>query len=203
MKITKDDFGQLVQKKIEEEGDVSLIRAVFQVYTTLWNEERKNQIFSCNRGCCKCCYQLVTCTELEIDEIRRFITLLPKKSRRQITAKFKKFAGKWFKYYEKNQNHMKINMLKPIKDWLGKPCVFLDETKGMCQIYPVRPIDCRTYYSHTKCKNRNDLNGVVRHFYDIDKVVNDYVLDMQNEHKGILAVTPILHWLNLKWNLSL
>lgn len=202
MEMTKEKFGQLVQQKMTEKN-ISLMQAIYQVYTTFCSmeQEKSGVQFACNKGCSRCCHQLITCTEIGMDEIKRFIDLLPKKVRRPIIVKLKKFAKKWLIYYQKNQYLIEADMLKQIKDWLGQPCPFLEEKKGICSIYPVRPIDCRTFYSHTLCKNKNDLgSGVVRWYFTIDKIANDFIMEKQKEEGGVMAVTPVHHWLNIKWN---
>lgn len=94
--------------------------------------QRDGLAIACKPGCAHCCQCAFVCTLFEGLSIGRY--LLSKKVdlealweplRQQERMQQKLGAPKWFK--------------------LGIDCVFLKG--GMCDIYPVRPLNCRTHYA--------------------------------------------------------
>ncbi len=199
MNISKETFEEKVRQKIKEKN-ISYILAVYQTYEEFYEKESEEikVKFVCKKGCCNCCYQLIACTEMEIDEIKKYVDKLPKKIRRPIIVRLKKSAKKWLKYYEENKNLIEKNPLKQYENWEGKPCPFLDVINGFCSIYPVRSIDCRTLRSDTICKSKKSPGERVKRFcYKSDIIANNLILEKQ------FAVTPIYHWLPIKWDLKI
>lgn len=189
-------FEESVKKKIEEKK-VSFIQAVYQTYDEFAEKEIENSEtqIACKKGCSRCCYQLISCTEMEADEIIKYIMNLPKTTRRPLIVRFKKFAIKWYKYYEKNQSLFGVTVspleFKPRKDWRGKPCPFLNEENGSCDIYPVRIIDCRGWLSSASCSKEIETSSFRSQTYHL---ASNLIMEKQKEI-GPFGVTPIYYWL--------
>lgn len=195
--MTEQAFQEAVWQKVESEN-LSFILAVYQTLDEFLEQEIKNSeiVLVCKKGCSSCCYQLITCTEMEIDEIVRFIEKIPRPTRRPLKRRLEKFARKWQSYYQRNKPILKRNSFQAHKDWGGQPCPFLNKNKGFCEIYPARIIDCRTLTSLTNCST--DLSGAKRFRFKFEIWDNNMILNEQKKRMGIVTVTPIHHWLLVK-----
>ncbi|RMH62295.1 MAG: YkgJ family cysteine cluster protein [Calditrichaeota bacterium] len=83
--------------------------------------------FQCRKECSKCCEingGYVFVTDTNIKKIARFLKLTPQEVIRRHT-----YA---------------VGEKRSLKDRDGKACIFLNE-EGKCGIYPVRPLQCRTF----------------------------------------------------------
>lgn len=191
-----ESFKRAVEEKMQKEGK-SFVIAVCQVLDDFTAREIQNSgvVIACEKGCAKCCYQLITCTEPEIDEIAKFIKGLPRASRRPLQVRIKKIAQKWLDYWQKNEILLKVYSFKQIEDWWGKPCPFLNLTSQSCDIYPVRTIDCRTLRSTTPCVTGKEP---VRFMFPFDFIASNMILEEAQRKTGILGVTPITHWFLVK-----
>ncbi len=210
MKITEEAFKKTVEQK--RKTSLSFILAVYQALDEFLAKEIKDSgvVLACKDGCSFCCYQLVCCTEIEIDGIIRFIKNMPRHSRRLLEKRLKKFAIKWQNYYKRNGVALRRDPYKSIQDWLRRPCPFLNESKGSCDIYPVRIMDCRTATSLTPCETSEkpslspfapcpvDYKGPGRFRFQSGKWANNLVLDEQRRKSKTINVTPIHHWLCIK-----
>jgi len=190
---------ELVELK-RKENNLPFILAVYQAYDELVRKEIESskKKVACQKGCTFCCYQLISCTEEEIDEVIKYIMRLPKKTRRPLIVRLKKFVVKWYKYYKKNEELFNVVTspfeFKPIRDWLGKPCPFLNESSNSCDIYPVRTIDCRGQLSFSRC-SKGDETGVFRPQAYL--LASSLIMERQKKI-GPFGVTPVHYWLAKK-----
>ena len=129
--IAEESFREAVNQKREK--GFSFILAVYQTLNKFLVKEREKSgmVLACKKGCFSCCYQLVCCTEMEIDEIVRFVRRMPKVRRRSLQKRLKRFAIRWQKYFQSNQVTLIANPYKPIQDWKGQPCPFLNKVGGL------------------------------------------------------------------------
>ncbi len=193
--ITKEAFQEVVDQK--KRSGLSFILAVYRTLDEFLEKEKENsgKVLACKKGCSSCCYQLVSCTEMEIDEIVKFIKAMPKLRRRPLERRLKKFATKWQKYYRRNEIALSKNSFKMLQDWAGKACPFLNEIGGFCDVYPVRIIDCRTASSLIPC---NEGGKGERFLFQSETWANNMILDEQQKREGRMHVTPIHSWLLVK-----
>ena len=109
-----------------------------------------------------------------------------------VLANAKKAVKEWRRYFGENERALQYDPMKVYRDWLGgSPCPFL--RAGACVIYPVRPIDCRTYFSTSPCAV--DSRGVVRMHFDVEKLANNMIMEEEEKQNGQMQTTPLHHWL--------
>jgi len=195
--ITEQAFKRAVEQRIKDRN-ISFILAVYQIYDEFLKQEIQESgiKLACKKGCCLCCYHLINCTEMEIDEVIRYIKNLPKLKRRPLVLRLRSFAKKWQKYYQRNESILSQNPFQAVNDWRGKPCPFLNKKTKSCDIYPVRIMDCRTVTSVIPC-TRVPGDKFVRFRFRTESLTNNLILDRQKEI-GPYAVTPVHHWLVVK-----
>ncbi|MBZ9577679.1 YkgJ family cysteine cluster protein [Patescibacteria group bacterium] len=193
--VTEEAFQEAVDQK--KRNGLSFVLAVYQTLDEFLEKEKENSgvTLACKKGCSSCCYQLVSCTEMEIDEIVRFIKAMSKLRRRPLERRLKKFATKWQKYFGRNEIALNRDSFKALQDWLGEACPFLNEGGGFCDVYPVRTIDCRTASSLSPC---NEGGRGERFLFQSENWANNLILDEQQKRAGKMRVTPIHHWLLIK-----
>lgn len=193
--ITKETFQKAVDQK--KETGLSFILAVYRALDEFLEKERGKSevVLACKKGCSSCCYQLVCCTEMEMDEIVRFIEAMPRPRRRLLQKRLKKFTLKWQRYSQRNELALRRNSFKSLQDWAGKACPFLNENDGSCDVYSVRIIDCRTASSLIPC---NEGGKGKRFLFQPENWANNMILDEQQRRIGKMQVTPIHHWLLIK-----
>jgi Fe-S-cluster containining protein len=200
--ITEESF----KKAVEEKRNTRSLPFILAVYQTL-DEFLKQEVektgvsLACKKGCSFCCYQLICCTEMEFDEILRYIKNLRRPIRRPLELRLQRFAKKWLKYYQKNEATLQKNSFRQYQDWWGKPCPFLNQETASCDIYSVRIIDCRTTSSlipclPTKAPNR-EKSEPNRFRFQSEIWANNLILEEQKK-TGVFGVTPISHWPCLK-----
>lgn len=196
--ITKEDFRRDIDNLMSG-SNLSFIEAVYKVLGTRVQEEiQKSGIeIACSKGCSACCYQLVTCTSLEYEEIKRYLQSLPRPQRRFILNSTKKIVQQWQKYFRGRQQLIEFHPERLHDLWRGKPCPFLSRSDGVCRIYPVRPIDCRTFISTKKCGPFR-YDGVLRMHFEPEKWANNFILEEEQRLRGMMGTTPLLHWLLLQ-----
>jgi Fe-S-cluster containining protein len=94
----------------------------------------KPRTIACKAGCSFCCSLYVSATASELLLIEAYIAALPRAARVAVTTKvteaFPRAQGKTMK----------------ARDRARVPCPMLTE-QGLCGIYPVRPLTCRSYVS--------------------------------------------------------
>lgn len=197
--ITERSFRETVKRRVESEG-MSFVRAVYQTLDDFLETERQNSgiALACQRGCSTCCHQLITCTEMEIDETVIFVRSMPRPTRLLLKRQLHKAAKNWMTYYRKNEPILTRSAfpLQVHRDWLGRPCPFLNQVGGFCSIYPVRIIDCRTLTSVIPCTAGAKEASHFR--FQSEPWANNIILDEQRDRIDTMAITPIHHWINLK-----
>lgn len=193
--VTKEAFQEAIDQK--KRNGLSFILAVYRTLDEFVEREKKDlgKVLACEKGCSLCCYQLVSCTEMEIDEIAKFIKAMHKLSRRPLERRLKRFATKWRKYYQRNKVTLSKNSFKLLQDWAGKACPFLNEGGGFCDVYPVRIIDCRTTSSLVSCREGGKGK---RFLFQSETWANNLILNEQQMRVGEMHVTPIHSWLLAK-----
>lgn len=199
--ITEESFRKAVEEK--RNANIPFILAVYQTLDEFLKREieKTEVLLACKKGCPFCCYQLICCTEMEFDEILRYIKNLRRPIRRPLELRLQRFAKKWLKYYQKNESTIQKNSFKQLQDWWGKACPFLNQETASCDVYPVRIIDCRTTSSLIPCppakvpnREKTEPN---RFRFQSEIWANNLILEEQKK-TGIFGVTPITHWLCLK-----
>jgi Fe-S-cluster containining protein len=197
--MKRHEFEAAVEKKIRE--GLSFVSAVYQGLDedVARQIEREGLALACQQGCNFCCHLLVSCTQIEWDEIASFIRKLPRPKRRGMAKRYYRLVEKWRSYYER-QGRPRVTfssgyILNQNQDWEGRPCAFLN-SRGGCDIYPVRPIDCRILTSTTRCTSWHQ-KGAKRFRFESEIWANQMILDKQGE-LGRQTVTPLLHWLLAK-----
>ena len=111
---------------------------------------KETVLLACSSGCNTCCYQLVPVIWSEWEYIEAY--LKEKNLKGVIYNREKKVIQKWTRYKTDNKTWLTKDPAKPFHDWRGKKCIFLNHF-GKCDIYPVRPMNCRTVSSTAKCKS--------------------------------------------------
>lgn len=206
--ITKKKFRIAVKKKMARKK-ISFTLAVYQTFDEFLEKEieKTGVVLACKKGCSDCCYQMITCTEMEIDEIIKFIRESRKEIRRKLMWEVTKGVRNWKRYLEKKAAILRRNSFQALKDWDGRPCPFLNRKEGICNIYPVRIIDCRTSSSLTphcgsgkKCRIPCELNwqGPGRFRFQCEGWANQMILEEQERKFGHVAPFSILEALSLR-----
>lgn len=209
--LTEEKFQETVQGKMTE-GNLSFILAVYQTFDEFYKMEADitGTILACKKGCSKCCYTLITSTEMEIDEVIGFINRLPSANRIPLVKRIRTMSSKWRDYFTQNKFEIESDPFKVFRDW-HDPCPLLG-TDGSCEVYPVRIADCRTLTSLRPCDFPDeqtsffaDINteGPVRYRLLSESWPTNLITKRLQEKMGLsdpsqAPVTPILHWLYLK-----
>jgi Fe-S-cluster containining protein len=125
-----------------------ILQTIYDIYAE-WSSELR---VACHQGCSRCCTQNVTITALEAEEILRFIVA--------------QGMSRWFAdklTFGRNHQAPQMTTNDFAKACLAgrdvdpggyqnlDPCPFLEETKQLCLIYPVRPFGCRLFVSKKRC----------------------------------------------------
>lgn len=105
-------------------------------------------------GCTKCCMESVNTFYIEFLNIYNYIS---------------GFDGMLDKVMEKVENHYFDELITKMT------CPFLDE-KGLCIIYPVRPLVCRTFGYLSKEEHENNYSRVL----DMNKEAEEYFYEEYN-----------------------
>ncbi len=211
--ITEEEFQKVVEKKTNDKG-LSFVLAVYQTFEEFLDQEMKifRITLACKKGCSACCYTMVTCMEREMDEIVKYVREIPRAVRRPLVRELEKVAIKWRNYYEQNKSALTANPFQAFKDWQGKPCPFLNKTRGGCEIYPVRIIDCRTLTSLIPCRFpamstaipcELRAEGPGRYRFRCESWATNLIMEEQQRKLGLSdpsfsPVTPVSHWLLIK-----
>ncbi len=97
--------------------------------------QRYPKEFKCKKGCSDCCNAAFDVSLAEAVLIKKYFSILGRKTRRQIIKKAEEAQRAWDK-----------NLAKPIQDIskLRIPCPLLSRDEE-CLLYEVRPVNCRTY----------------------------------------------------------
>lgn len=128
-----------------------MINEIYKILDDLHSKETIT--LACNKGCAACCIQLIPCTMLEWEEIKKYIKENRLKDR--IKEREKKNLNSWERYRSHNINELRVDGAKALRDWSGVKCIFLNN-RNACDIYPVRPMNCRVMSSTSICKDLNN-----------------------------------------------
>lgn len=196
---TKEEFEQSV-RELMARGALSLVLAVYKVVDELTQRKLQEDgvVLACRKSCSFCCYQMVTCTEVEWREIRSFLKERWREMRKRLVGKA---LIPWMRYYRENISPdggevFQWDPRKLYQDWLGKrPCIFLDQD-GSCSIYPVRPIDCRTLTSTKTCISWKQPEAK-RFRYKWELWANNLIMEEQERQSRMMATVPLPHWVLL------
>lgn len=139
-------------------------------------------ILACSGKCNKCCYQLVTCSRTEYKLIDEYLTT--NKLFGLIANRESKLISKWKEYKYINYNEFKYNPTKPLIDYEGKKCIFLNRF-GLCDIYPVRPMNCRTVTSTKKCNSLYEPEAT-RFRFNFEKELTEKIWNIDNINLGLI-----------------
>lgn len=124
---------------------------------------------ACKSGCTMCCKQLVPCTQVEWNAISDY--MVKYKLHTKIRKRNAKQLEEWKKYKKVNLPTMAQNPMKVFVDWMDKPCIFLNE-QGSCDIYEVRPMNCRTLTSTVTCTSHHQ-EGCMQFRFEYDKPMSE------------------------------
>ena len=173
----------------------SPILAIYELHDELLAAElaKGDVILACERGCGFCCHQLINVTKLEWQEIVKFIDTLPFRQKYWIKRRSDVAFQEWKRYDRSLRSDQKTptvaNILRAYSDWMGKaPCPFLNG-ENSCDIYPVRPIMCRTYTSTHKCQSWDDDNDGRQFRFEFQSWVNNLIFEIQ---PTIVIAVPFL-----------
>jgi len=153
---------------INEESEAA---AKIIIYNQLENNFKEHiQIASglslCGPGCTDCCYDYFTVQSIEFDLI---INELAKWDEEKLNNLIKRVDKYWSilkdEYPAATQLLLKAtaNDVEEINSSIDKtsfPCVFLDETTHLCQIYDFRPFKCRIFGTTYYCPQPNSAYGI-------------------------------------------
>lgn len=122
-----------------------------------YHNQETEGITLCVEGCSHCCFDYFTIQNIEFDLI---VNELGKWDREKLTNLINRIEEYWERLtseypsvarLSQNLSNAEINHIHSSIDKTSFPCVFLDETSGLCQIYNIRPFKCRvfgrTYYA--------------------------------------------------------
>jgi Fe-S-cluster containining protein len=187
------NFRYSVEQKVER--DISFVLAVYQTLDKFLAEEIENSgtFLACKKSCSACCYQMVTCTKPEMKEIVIFVKNMTRENRRRLKKRLKKFGEKWQKYFKNKKAILEINPFQSYDDYWGKPCPFLNPNTGACDIYPVRPIDCRTYSSVKQCTS--GLKEPMRFRFWCEKLANNMIMEEQERIANKFFTVAVHNWI--------
>lgn len=113
------------------------------------NIQQEGRQISCKAGCGACCSQFVPVTPIEVQNIDKYVSQLPKKQRQKIRKRFTKaieifkekgLLERLLNFSSQNENLQEFGMAY---FYLGIACPYLDN--GSCSIHQVRPLSCRKY----------------------------------------------------------
>ena len=153
---------------IHEESEAA---AKLKIYNQLENDFKKhrqtaNGLSLCIPGCTDCCYDYFTVQSIEFDLI---LNELAKWDEEKLNNLIKRVDKYWSilknEYPEATQLLLNstANDTEEINSSIDRtsfPCVFLDETTHLCQIYDFRPFKCRIFGTTYYCPQPNSAQGI-------------------------------------------
>lgn len=190
--MTEQEFKDLVAQKTK--NGMSFVLAVYEAMEEARVLEESLH-FACHKGCGLCCNQLIVATNIEIAEIASYFQTMPSSQRTRVLYVANKRADdfkRWMKKFNPRDPRLS-NQLWMAQQWLGNPCPFLGHDRA-CAIYPVRPIDCRTYHSVSICTNL-DQSHIEHMPFDCELWANNMILEEQKRCYGHMGVIVLLWWL--------
>ncbi len=195
----KEEFRRLIGKKAK---GVRLVRAVFALMDKLAGEYAKNKDIACRPGCAHCCFQMVCCTTIEMQLITGWLKSRPWERTLNILQSAWKKATPMQTYLNELQKEKRPEIWEEIGDELRKqhlmePCPFLDEEKFLCNIYPVRPTDCRgAYVIGMPCGTTGWTESKLPKTF-FAQAACDIISDEDRRISGVMQVIPLFSWVLL------
>lgn len=120
------------------------VAALAENIVTQVHQEQAGIPVACEVGCSYCCHAQVKVTPLEALVMFAWVEKLLPQAQRTLLKK---------RIDNNRQLTEGVNLEHRVKVKDQTPCIFLE--KGVCSVYPVRPLICRawTSYSHDVCKD--------------------------------------------------
>ena len=143
---------------IHEEGKAA---AKLKIYNQLENDLKTHRQLTngtslCVEGCSDCCFDYFSIQSIEFDLILNKLANWDEKRLKSLIKKVDRYWKMLVNEYPKvtrllsNATDNDIEKINSSIDKTSFPCIFLDKTSRLCQIYDVRPFKCRifgtTYY---------------------------------------------------------
>jgi Fe-S-cluster containining protein len=187
---------------------IELLKKTFQIMEVLEAQAIKNIPIKCRAKCAACCLQGVSCTKLEMNLIKEFLSS-KKRERRLVRRKAAEKAAKYREIIEaagiyRYSRHAEEADKKLYSLLELKPCPFLGGGQtGLCGIYPVRPIVCRfTRTADNRCGTRVAATSkpkikAAKFFFD--QIAADIVAEESRRIFGELGVPPITVWIESEY----
>jgi len=172
-----------------EIADNTAMSYLFEAFKMI-DEDIKNAVPApqCKRNCNECCKYSFDVSAAEYFAILRY---MQKKFTGFSACMIKKTAFKMFREFPAigdTENNIGVKFA---------PCIFLDNRRGKCRIYEVRPLICRMYGYFTPAGYCQNVNNGIKIVTDN---VNDHVskflgdtLTEENIFKPPIAV-PLVYW---------
>lgn len=132
-----------------------------------WLKEMEISI-ACHKGCGICCHQTFGIGGYEADYIHKWILRQPRRQREQILQRMYKRIRQ-FQSWSREQGvlawfeaglRLRPRVQEDIQEFLRlrevlarykESCIFLNDDKGICSVYPARPMMCRTTRASEVC----------------------------------------------------
>jgi len=110
----------------------------------------RNKLSSGCFGCFACCQERIPLTSIDYEQIFSHHLI-------------KSVEHNWPRFLDKISLITVVGRRVDITLRLdrGGMCIFLDRNKGLCTIYPIRPLVCRTYICAPLSKNAADLRELI------------------------------------------
>jgi len=151
-------------------------------------ERARNQWSSSCYGCFACCQERVPLTSIDYEQIFRYHTIRAEKHT-------------WRRCLDIISLITVVGRQVDITLRLDRSgmCIFLDRNRGLCTIYPIRPLVCRMYVCTPLSKNAADLRELVVNMGE-DELVRLWLWDalhaktMPVFHEGDQADIHIEDW---------
>jgi Fe-S-cluster containining protein len=113
--------------------------------------ETNEGISLCVPGCTDCCHDYFTVQSTEFDLILNELSTWDEEKLNNLIGRVDKYWNKLESEHPEvsrlliSSNDSEIEEINSSIDKTSFPCVFLDDTTGLCQIYDIRPFKCRIF----------------------------------------------------------
>jgi len=184
-------------------------RAAIQVLARLQAED--GIVPSCHPGCCACCKQHILATAVEARALTEYIRL--QFSAGQVRM-LEERTRRWLSWDRLRLQPSAAAVSPRGDEAAGHPaCPLL--VGGICSVYPMRPITCRTHFVSTPphyCRHDNDpqisgnsplsLSEVVRAAAPFSAMIRDRIEAGGDDYLKSIMLLP--HWLSIEmgWELA-
>lgn len=136
--------GEVVRDLVDSLPPDEALLGVYELATQLLEGLTRDLTCACIAGCSHCCHQSVDVTPFEVAALVKFIGTMPSGPRRVALAGLRKLASVPLET-RRARGSAKTNR-----------CSFLGRD-GRCQVYEVRPLNCRFYSSMSEADCRRKL----------------------------------------------